>query len=185
MIWKRAGIFLIVGAFLLLGSGCAAATALPPNSTVTSPSSSAATPFSTITPPIPTPGKPSSTLALPSSTITPHSPTPSTPTAAELTAWIRSDRQTEAVPEPIYEVGRDTVTLHFGANQDAAYALYAFYDFYASTKSEEIGKGTLKANQEASLELAAAGGLRAFRLAVEAAGQQVTATASVLCLWVD
>ncbi|MCX5969993.1 MAG: hypothetical protein NTV14_00510 [Coprothermobacterota bacterium] len=128
---------------------------------------------------------PSSTLATPSFNTEMPSASFSAPASAELTAWIRSDRQTKAAPEPVYEVGRDTVILHFGANQDATYILYAFYDFYTFTKSEAIGNGTLKAGQEASLELAAVDGLRAFRLVVEAAGQQVTITASVLCLWVD
>jgi hypothetical protein len=155
MIGKRAAIFLMIGVFNLLGSGCS--TVPPPSVTITSP----------------TP------------TIMTLSPTPSTPTTAQLATWIHSNRQTETMPEPVYEVGWDSVTLHFSANRDAAYTLYAFYDFYNSTKSETISNGPLKAGQEVSLELAAAGGLRAFRLVAEAAGHQVTSTASVFCLWVD
>ena len=47
-----------------------------------------------------------------------------------------------------------------------------------------IAEGTLEAGQAASIELAA-GGLRASRLVAEAKGRQVTATASILCLWVN
>lgn len=48
-----------------------------------------------------------------------------------------------------------------------------------------IAEGTLEAGQAASIELVAAGGLRASRLVAEAKGRQVTATASILCLWVN
>ncbi|MCX5973546.1 MAG: hypothetical protein NTU59_02490 [Coprothermobacterota bacterium] len=54
-----------------------------------------------------------------------------------------------------------------------------------ASKGEVIADGTLEAGQAASIELVAAGGLRAFRLVAEAEGQEVTATASILCLWVN
>lgn len=178
MIRRRAVIFLMIGAFFLLESGCASAPALPSSVTAIPLTSNAATPNST-------PATPTSGITPLFSTPAAPSPTPFTPSVVTLGAWIHSDRQTETAQEPIYEVSRDTVTLHFGANLDSTYTLYVFYDFFNSTKSEVIGKGTLKSGQEVSIAQTAAGGIRAFHLVVEGGGQQVTVTASVYCLWVD